>query len=117
MLIADVVENFDDKVTALATIQAKIKELTERADAIKDDLRQLGDVFGYGDYDSMDYRVRVMPNRTMNKKRAVREYGEDVMSLQFDTAKAKKFLTGDEYEALYDTGAPKIMIVAVEDDE
>lgn len=47
-------------------------------------------------------------NRTWNKAKALENYGEQICSLQVDLDKARAVLTGAEFEALYQEGAPKV---------
>lgn len=97
-------------VEQLADLNYHISQMQERANDIKAKLKELGE----GNFDFSAYKLKVQKNRRINQKRAVDTYGDKVCSLKWDADVAKKVLTGDQYEELYDEFDPKISVVPVD---
>lgn len=100
-------------VSELAELQAKIADLTEKAETLKAELRSLPP----GDHE-IDGRaaVRIVPNRRFDPTKGVELVPESLRgecySTVVDAAKVKKFLAPAVLEAaMVETGKPKVVLL------
>lgn len=80
----------------------------ERYDELASQVRDL--LPATGKYTEGRVQVSIQPNRVWNKDKALENFGDNICSMQVDLAKARKFLTGDEFDSLYVSGPNKVIV-------
>lgn len=71
---------------------------------------QARDLLSLGTHTEGRVQVQVQRNRVWNKAKARENFGDDICTMQVDLVKARKFLTGDEFDALYIPGPNKVIV-------
>lgn len=94
-------------VAQLGEAKVELDAAKERYDALADAARE---ALAMGAHQEGVVTVSLSPNRTWNKAKALENYGEEICSMQVDQKLAQKKLTGEEYEALYVDGAPRVVV-------
>lgn len=98
-------------VAALASINAKLAELTEVRDSIKE---RITAHVTFGTYDVGNLKLTIRHNRRLNVARFMARYSPDEHPALFkpapDSAAIKQYLAPADTADLYDEGAPVVVI-------
>src|SRR5690606_26723680 len=91
----------------LAAAKIAKDQATERYEQLA---AQARDLLPLGTHTEGLVQVQIQPNRVWNKAKALENFGDDICTMQVDLTKARKFLTGDEFDSLYVPGPNKVIV-------
>lgn len=98
----------------LGNLVAQLTEAKVQLDLAKSRYEEVAakarEALDLGSYETDDAIVSVQVNRTWDKNLALEKYGRRVCTYQVDQSKARKVLTGKEFDALYNEGKNKIVV-------